>query len=319
MKTRLLTVRITNIDGWEECRARMGEPRIRELAESIRDNGMLHPPTVTHGLALVAGRDRIAAALVLDWTELPCMVLSSDPPAEVLERITLTENIHRRSDLAERQRDIARYVELGAAALRAAINHVEAPGAGVREVLSATEAQYIAPASVAAVKTAAVREAAAALGISERTAWRAVAAEEARKNPPPADPVRRPLDPSFRHFGLELDEHKHENFRAAIAATRAVLRACEGVAASIEALVATAPTLGVARLESSLRRLAEEVAGTQAWGVCPWCKTAGNLVGGCVGCHGSGWVTVARAMESPAELRAPGSRLIWRRGRIEEG
>ena len=69
---------------------------LRELASSIRENGILHPLTVRRvasGWELVAGERRLRAARMAGLREVPCLELPSDADTSAL--LALVENLQR--------------------------------------------------------------------------------------------------------------------------------------------------------------------------------------------------------------------------------
>lgn len=79
---------------------------LRELAESIRTVGLLHPVVVTAEHELVAGVRRIEAVRLLGWQRVPVTVVDLDNAAEVL-RAELEENTCRKS-LSAYEADVIR-------------------------------------------------------------------------------------------------------------------------------------------------------------------------------------------------------------------
>ena len=70
---------------------------IRELADSIRQYGVLNPLTVrrtTDGYELIAGERRLRAARAAGLSEVPCLVMSATE--EDSSAIALVENLQRR-------------------------------------------------------------------------------------------------------------------------------------------------------------------------------------------------------------------------------
>jgi ParB/RepB/Spo0J family partition protein len=72
-KSQVLTVRIDSIKVNEGRRA-VNADKVKELADSIRDIGLLNPIVVTEARVLVAGAHRLAAARLLGWTEITATV-----------------------------------------------------------------------------------------------------------------------------------------------------------------------------------------------------------------------------------------------------
>jgi ParB/RepB/Spo0J family partition protein len=95
-----------------EDRQRRDLPAIPELAESIRNRGLIHAPVVTREHVLVSGRRRMAAIAQLGWTHVTVQWADTLDPKE-LRAIELEENI-KRVDLSwqDRSRAIKDYDDL---------------------------------------------------------------------------------------------------------------------------------------------------------------------------------------------------------------
>jgi ParB/RepB/Spo0J family partition protein len=90
--------------------------KLDELAESIKNVGLINAPVVTPDFILIAGERRLEACRSLGWTEIPVQFTTDLDPVE-LHLIELEENV-KRVDLSwQDQNDaVARYHELRAAA-----------------------------------------------------------------------------------------------------------------------------------------------------------------------------------------------------------
>ena len=87
---------------------------IATLAESIRQYGVLNPPTVRRtgngGYELVAGERRLRAARVAGLTDVPCLLINAD--GEDSSVIALVENLQRRDlDFFEEANGFKRLIE----------------------------------------------------------------------------------------------------------------------------------------------------------------------------------------------------------------
>jgi ParB-like chromosome segregation protein Spo0J len=104
-------VRLSSIVVPGDVRGRMKDAHVVELAESIREYGQepIHAPVVDvdGGNKLVAGRDRIAALMILK-TKTVWVRLGSEMSAEDIEGVEIEENLRRRQD--DRNALIARKV-----------------------------------------------------------------------------------------------------------------------------------------------------------------------------------------------------------------
>lgn len=104
----------------ERIRPNPSQPRrvfdptaLQELAESIRQNGILQPLTVrktADGLELVAGERRLRAARLAGLREVPCIILTVDEERSGV--LALVENLQRRDlDYLEEAEGLARLME----------------------------------------------------------------------------------------------------------------------------------------------------------------------------------------------------------------
>jgi ParB/RepB/Spo0J family partition protein len=90
-----LTVSLDSITIERESRQRRELVGLDELAQSIRDNGLIHPPLVTPDLVLIAGERRVTACRdILGWTALPVQ-LTEDLSTVRLRALELEENVKR--------------------------------------------------------------------------------------------------------------------------------------------------------------------------------------------------------------------------------
>ena len=77
----------------KEGRRRLDRSHVQELADSIRQLGLLNPITIDRENCLIAGLHRLEAAKMLGWPEIECTVSSLDGlQAELAE---IDENIVR--------------------------------------------------------------------------------------------------------------------------------------------------------------------------------------------------------------------------------
>lgn len=78
-------------------RREVEQKNIKELADSIRDLGLLHPIIIDKKYTLIAGLHRIEAVKLLEWTEIECTISSLEGlKAELAE---IDENVIR-SDIS---------------------------------------------------------------------------------------------------------------------------------------------------------------------------------------------------------------------------
>ena len=90
------------------------EESLRELADSIRQHGVLQPLSVRRvgaGYELIAGERRLRAAVLAGLTEVPCIVMSMDDRES--GAAAMIENLQRQDlDFVEEARGIARLMEM---------------------------------------------------------------------------------------------------------------------------------------------------------------------------------------------------------------
>jgi site-specific DNA-methyltransferase (adenine-specific) len=98
-------IKISTIKLEESKLSHIDPDELRELSESIRDNGLLHPITVQrlpyNGDAdcfeLVAGHARLLAVQALTWTEIPARVFPPNMTPERVTEVHLHENLKRQN------------------------------------------------------------------------------------------------------------------------------------------------------------------------------------------------------------------------------
>ncbi|MDO5113158.1 MAG: ParB/RepB/Spo0J family partition protein [Planctomycetia bacterium] len=91
-----VSVSLIDSNPWQP-RSEFGREEIRTLAESISDHGLLQPIVLRRDgerYQLVAGERRFRAAMHLNWTEVPAMVLQADD--REMAELALIENLHRK-------------------------------------------------------------------------------------------------------------------------------------------------------------------------------------------------------------------------------
>ena len=77
-------------------RLEFNEDALMELAQSIRENGLIQPITVREdedGYEIIAGERRYKACILAGYSEVPCNVMSADE--QKLAELALVENIQR--------------------------------------------------------------------------------------------------------------------------------------------------------------------------------------------------------------------------------
>ena len=99
---KIIYKKLDEITVTREERQRSDVSNVKELAESMRRLGLIHPITVTRGNELVAGERRLLAAKELGWESIAACILE-DLPDEDRLLVQLEENI-RRKDISWQDR-----------------------------------------------------------------------------------------------------------------------------------------------------------------------------------------------------------------------
>ncbi len=98
---RIKLIPIRQIRVWDEAQARsLDREGIRELARSIRTEGLQNPPMVQkngRGFLLMSGQRRFAALKLLKARKVPALVLRKGYDLENAKAASIVENIHRKS------------------------------------------------------------------------------------------------------------------------------------------------------------------------------------------------------------------------------
>ena len=94
----LSAIRVSELNTRKDLDAGTEDVGIQDLADSIRENGLLSPVTVRRSpdefFDLIAGQRRLRACRILDWSTIPAIVHDEmdDEDATV---VSLVENVHR--------------------------------------------------------------------------------------------------------------------------------------------------------------------------------------------------------------------------------
>src|SRR5690554_1114347 len=112
---RILMIPVDEINSNpDQPRREFSYERLIELAQSITENGLLHPITVTFNdnkPVLIAGERRLRAAKIAGMREIPCIVLQASGPRAAL--LTLIENLQREDiNCFEEAEGIKRLIEV---------------------------------------------------------------------------------------------------------------------------------------------------------------------------------------------------------------
>jgi ParB/RepB/Spo0J family partition protein len=103
---RSIEVESIKVDRAQRQRREIKPTYIRELADSIRRLGLIHPIVVKRDLELVVGECRLLAVKLLGWTRVQCQYVDEVDDPAVLREIELEENV-KRSELSWQDRCVA--------------------------------------------------------------------------------------------------------------------------------------------------------------------------------------------------------------------
>lgn len=273
-----------------DMRARMELQRVQKLAASFRELGQLQEPIVRHcrdtakHYTLIAGRDRMAAHMILNHAEVEiCLVECTDEEAR---RAELAENGHRRHSEDEQ---------------RAALEELEAVQAAAEEAL-------LLETAVQPTKREIRKVAAATLDILPETLERKE--RELKKA------VAKMPTVNFNTWGLTMQDEW-------IAHVDKVHVAMTGLADAIRrALVASTflqdaemvPPGVCSDVRQTLQQVGHLVRANIPVALCPYCKGQDDLIETCGSCLGTGWVGKGKLESAPAPLCDATDAKVWRDG-----
>lgn len=286
----------------QDIAERQQTARVAELAASMRRLGgePIQPLTVQDVTnLLIAGRDRLAACLMLKLETVPCRVADEFTARELLE-VEVEENVRRRTD--DRDLLLSRLVEETAKEKASKAPGLSKPPAKGRPVTA---------------KGSARAEVAKLAGTTPEAVRRAETRAAAKTEPP--KPVV--VAPFLADFGVgwiaQLDAEATRVAQHLSTAAKALARAQAAFTEATEALgqlygdaghyTAVKPFLADAsRLREQTHRLAGQVRGQVPTTLCPYGK--GTCTKDCPACRGLQWATADQeAAQVPAELLREGA------------
>lgn len=277
--------------------ARQREPRVVELAESIRERTgkrPIHLPTVEYpSMKLLAGRDRIAACLLNGdrkvWVQ-PVSQLT-DVERRDIER---DENIHRRVDNRDeliRQRVLERELEIEAKRAEGGEPEERKPG---RPKTAKGEARELVAREMGTTPDA--------IRVAEDRAE-----EEEIANKYSLTPLPCPVETYGLPLVSDVEAELLRTVQAAMEQADGLLRRAQGALSPIADLM---PRLRLHDLAQAIHKVAFDVRQAIPTAVCPFCKRLEHFTPGCQGCGTSGFVG-ADALGSVAdELKLGGDQAV---------
>ena len=277
-----------------DIRQRTLSPHVQRLAQSIDQLGPINCPTVRKDgsrYVLLAGRDRVAAHIILQRPEVRCVVVRcTDQEAIMLE---LAENAHRRNV------DIAEMDEL------------------CRRIDEAREKQLTEPDMPKSKKSRqarAVERIAKEAGVDAKLLRR-----EWRKRADRAEAEEeKPIEVKLQDIGMPLDD----GFKEKVGQIQRRAMAARDFAVKVKAMLHSMAVLPVPNIH---RRKAEELAAELTGlcerlfpaALCPYCKGVAGVQETCALCHMQGWIPQAVIETVPDKFWDRVDRIVMVAGRPE--
>lgn len=277
-----------------DIRQRTLSPHVQRLAQSIDQLGPINCPTVRKDgsrYVLLAGRDRVAAHIILQRPEVRCVVVRcADQEAIMLE---LAENAHRRNV------DIAEMDEL------------------CRRIDEAREKQLTEPDMPKSKKSRqarAVERIAKEAGVDAKLLRR-----EWRKRADRAEAEEeKPIEVKLQDIGMPLDD----GFKEKVGQIQRRAMAARDFAVKVKAMLHSMAVLPVPNIH---RRKAEELAAELTGlcerlfpaALCPYCKGVAGVQETCALCHMQGWIPQAVIETVPDKFWDRVDRIVMVAGRPE--
>lgn len=293
-----------------DIRRRSKATHVAELAQNIRDTAdeLIHAPTVrTPGNVLVAGRDRMAALLILKTKKLWVRVVEcTDAEATNLKA---WENVHRRA--VDRDAELADAVRATEAVMTERLSGTAVPDTAPRRSVTVEARKAVARA--AGIKPASVKKA------EQRAAAKDSAGDSSGPPPnvPPKDEPPALSPPPIDLLGTpQLKGNASYDFVRVVQAPIDEADRCLRFAqAALKRLENVANFADVAQqLYADVHRVASRVRSHRPWSICPWCKCLPSLVRDCNGCSRRGWVPEEVARRAPPEVLDAGAPAVVHNG-----
>lgn len=286
-----VTVKVSSLNLPSGIKARMKEPHVVELAESIRLNGgepMNRPLFRWPVRDLIAGGDRMAATLLNKTAKITVRrVKCSDQEAKRLE---LDENLRRRQD--NRKEMLAEASKLKAAELKA---EQEAKAKEAKESGTPVPAKKPEP-----IKKQAREAVAAKAGIKaesvRKAEQRAKKAAEPKKEPPPPKPPVETL-------GVELSKGLIHVIDRIQVCTEEFQESSKTLLREVSRIAGILPAPVLVRLQDAAKALGDVGKEVHPACVCPKCRAKGDEK--CQLCKGAHYVREEQMRDIPKEWMKP--------------
>lgn len=273
------TVKIASLRLPGDMRMRQTMTRVQKLATSFGELGQLQAPVVRYAphtgehLRLLAGRDRIAAHMVREDTEVD--VLQVECTDDEARRVELTENAVRRHDYEEQ---------------RLALLELE-------RVMGVAEEEIVKETGHAPTRRQVRERVGETLGVLPET----VQKQEQRLRA--ATAIRVPPG-GFETWGLELDDDWKQRIQSVTVAMEALATKITHAFAASKLLSdrSLVPTHLGQDVRQQLQQLSSLIRANIPVALCPYCKGQDGIMEECIACRATGWVGREKLASTPLEL-----------------
>lgn len=274
------TIEIASLVCSDDFERRLGEKHVAELAESIRDIGLINRPWVrASDMKVICGEDRIAAHCMLNCDFVEARVVECTD--EEFDKVRMAENRYRRSP--EQVKELVEAIEAKLEEQEEAVS------------LGVEVEEERRPGRPKTIHGTAVEEAAKQLGTTPNAVRKKLArAVEADKNAPP-----------FETWGREAPEKIVKDARRAYEAlTNAYSKITSAMAIITDMQKANVLSDSVANdIWQNLHSAAEFAKSMRPEALCPWCKGDKKFAKKCGFCLATGSVNAYKANQAPANLK----------------
>lgn len=315
-KLGTVTVKLDTIDVEPGFKARLKEKHVRELADSIKESGLLEPIMVREKQGgkkrhIVIGRDRLAALMLLDVKQHEVQLVQGTDLE--IETATLEENlVRRRGDDYDAM--IARLVDIRAQQIQLeqeAREAEEIEAAAKNADKAAGKKKEPAKAGRKKSTKASATEAVAKAINKTPEAVRQAAKRDAAAKKEAAAPVKTAAD-KLETWGLDLTAEDQREFAAVVDVQEAMVEAMTEVKraqkrlAAFEGLKSVPKAMAFSRTSPSFASTTEALKAAFPTAVCPYCALDRQRRLGCNGCGGSGYVGPVQLANIAPELKKRG-------------
>jgi hypothetical protein len=287
--TAFKRVAIKSLDLPGDIKDRMQKRHVKELADSFDDTGGQpgNTPWVANGTRkLVAGRDRVAAAMLRKMTHLWCRFGDFANEGEI-KRAERTENLRRRD--INREKLLAEAVKQEEAELKAA----EKAAAEEAKAKGGTDV----PAKKKATKKAARAKVAAKAGIKPESVRKAEQRQKAKEAP--AKPPKPPIDT----LGLPITKGLHSAVERIVNMCKDFEGDSKAMLSELSKLASHLPGHVTERLRGAIQELGDIARAVKPTHLCPKCKGEGDEK--CPLCKGAHYARAEQMKDVPKEWLTP--------------